>query len=387
MIKDYKNSRIYELDALRAFAFLFVVAQHLFGGFAWRDAVDPAQSLVLSLMYVIAKPAVPIFLVLVGINLFLHSKDKKPDFKEFYKKKFTRLFIPYILWCIVFIALSGQYRGLANLLGVLVTGSGNYHLWYMGMLIRVILYFPLIWFIFNYVYSRSEATRNILFLLFVVVFWVVSVNKDLITNSFISLIFNRPSNLQAIFVQLSPVFYSLYLVIGIKIAYRYAGFKGFISKTKWYWLGAYPILLAYNYYHEIKSKLGIQESDIIQSAISYTHTILSIAFMVTSIIVFYIMSSYICSNLPKVLGILQHISKYSYAGYLVHANMLAIAVAPIAYFGMPYSLPLDIAIYIFSIFLSIELTHMISYLPYSHLLTGLKRADLSKAAVPPKHTI
>ena len=47
MIKDPKSLRICELDALRAFGFLFVVAQHLFGGFAWRDGVDLVQSFVL----------------------------------------------------------------------------------------------------------------------------------------------------------------------------------------------------------------------------------------------------------------------------------------------------------------------------------------------------
>ena len=387
MIKEDNSSRIYELDALRAFAFLFVVAQHLFGGFAWRDGVDPVQSFVLSFLFVIAKPAVSIFIVLVGINLFLYSKHKRPDFKEFYKKKVKRLFIPYIIWCVFLIILSGNYGKLTNILGILVTGSGDYHLWYMGMLIRVILFFPLIWFVFNYVYSRGKLTRNILFAMFVVAFWAVSKNKDVITQSFIDFIFNHPSNLQAIFVQISPVFWSLYFVIGVKIAYEYADFKAFIDKTKWYWLVAYPFLLAYNYYDEIKSKIGIQESDLVQIVISYSHTILSIAFMVISILVFYIASSYIYSNLPKAYAVLRHISRYSYAGYLVHAYILAIAVAPIAYFGMPYSLPLDIAIYLAAIFLSIELTHIISYFPHSHLLTGLKRADLSNTVVPPKQTI
>ncbi|HBP63459.1 MAG TPA: hypothetical protein DD730_04130 [Desulfosporosinus sp.] len=87
LIEEHKNSRIYELDALRAFGFLFVVAQHVFGGFAHRPEIDTGQALILSLIYVIAKPAVPIFMVLLGLNLFLYSKYKKPDFKEFYKKK------------------------------------------------------------------------------------------------------------------------------------------------------------------------------------------------------------------------------------------------------------------------------------------------------------
>jgi len=381
MINDPKSSRLYELDVLRAIAFLFVVAQHLFGGFARAVEADSVQSFVLSLLHVVAKPAVPIFMVLVGINLFLYSKHKKPDFKGFYKKKFMRLFIPYTMWSVIFIILSRNYGKLPNILSILVTGTGDYHLWYMGMLIRVILFFPFIWFIAHYVHSRGKLTKNILLTLFVVVYWALDKNKDLITTNIINVIYDHPSNLQAIFVQISPVFWSLYLVIGIKIAYEYADFKAFIDKTKWYWLGVYPFLLAYNYYDDIKSKLGIQESDLVKSMISYSHTILSVSFMVISFLVFYIASSYIYANLPKAYAVLRHISKYSFAGYLVHAYILSIAVAPIAYFGMPYSLPLDIAIYIAAIFLSIELIHVISYLPHSHLLTGLKRVDLSNPVV------
>lgn len=79
-----KNLRINDLEVLRAFAFIFVVAQHIFGGLAWHEGLNDYTSLLFSLIYVIAKPAVPMFLVLVGITLFISSKNKKPNFLKFY---------------------------------------------------------------------------------------------------------------------------------------------------------------------------------------------------------------------------------------------------------------------------------------------------------------
>jgi len=365
-----KHSRIHELDVLRAFGFLFVVAQHLFGGFAWRAEVGTIQSLILSLIYVIAKPAVPIFLVLVGLTLFLYTKDQKPRFIEFYKKKFKNIMIPYILWSILIIIFNGDFQKFSNIIGILMTGSASYHLWYMGVLIRVFLFFPLMWFIFNYGYSRDKTTRNILFALFVVVSWYFIKNEGVITTNIANFLFNNPSELKKKFVSISPIFWSLYLVIGMRVAYEYDDFKAFIEKRKWQLLGAYPFLLAYNYYDEIKDKIGIQESDLVQSMISYSHSVLSIAFMVLSILVFYIISKGIYDKLPRLYSVLRHIAKYSYVGYLIHTCVLSLAAMPILTYGMPYSLPLDSAIYFVTIFFSIEIPHMLGYLPYSYLLTG-----------------
>lgn len=372
-----KTPRINELDALRAFAFLFVVAQHIFGGFAWREAVDPNQSLVLSFLYVIAKPAVPIFLTLLGITLFLSCKNRKPDFKEFYKKKFIGIFIPYVIWSIVIIIYNENYEKFSNILGVLVTGDAGYHLWYMGMLERIFLFFPLLWLITNRIYSLGKAWRGILFTLFVIAYWMLNNNDPIVTNSIAHFIFGTPSYFEEKFISISPILWCLYLVIGIRIAFEYENFVSFIEKRKVLILGIYPLLLAYNYYDEIKYKIGIKESDLVHSLVNYSHHVLYISFMVSSIIVFYLVSRYIYCNSPRAFKLFRHIAKYSYMGYLIHTCVIAKAASPIIVDGRPYSLPLDIAIYLVTIFFSIEIPHLISYLPYSKFLTGSKRNTLN----------
>ena len=53
------KEHIKELDVLRAIGFIFVVAQHIFGAYAWWEGAGFAESLILSLYYLIAQPAVP----------------------------------------------------------------------------------------------------------------------------------------------------------------------------------------------------------------------------------------------------------------------------------------------------------------------------------------
>lgn len=376
-----KTPRINEFDALRAFAFLFVVAQHLFGGFAWREAVDPNQSLVLSFINIIAKPAVPIFLTLLGITLFLSYKNKKPDFKEFYKKKSFSILIPYFIWSMVLIIYNENYDKFSHLLGVLITGDAGYHLWYMGMLVRILLLFPLLWLAFSRIYSLNKSVRSILFILFVIAYWLLNKNNGLVTDGIAHLLFGNPSYLQDKFISISPILWSIYLVIGIRIAWEYENFVYFIEKRKILILGVYPFLLAYNYYDEIKNKIGIQESELVHSLVNYSHHALYISFMVISILVFYIVSRYICYNLLTMFKVLRHISNHSYVGYLIHTCVIAKVASPIIVDGMPYSLPLDIAIYFAAIFFSIEISHLISYLPFANYLTGSKRNTLSNLSL------
>lgn len=92
--KFVKSPKINELQVLRTIAFLFVVAQHVFGGYAWRPGLNIKYSLIFDLLHVIGKPAVPMFVFLVGITLFLHSKEKRPQFAKFYQKKIKTIIIP-----------------------------------------------------------------------------------------------------------------------------------------------------------------------------------------------------------------------------------------------------------------------------------------------------
>ena len=94
---NYKD-RILYLDVLRALAIIFVVFMHMANLFSTNlsnyNVVIPINSLT--------RICIPLFLM---ISWTLLIGQEKYDFSEFYKRRFSRIFIPYIFWVIIYFIL------------------------------------------------------------------------------------------------------------------------------------------------------------------------------------------------------------------------------------------------------------------------------------------
>lgn len=105
------KDRILYLDVLRALAIIFVVFWHVSNQFSTNllnfNVVIPINSLV--------RIAIPIFLMISGALLI---GQKKYDFLDFFKRRFSRIFIPHIFWVIIYFILGltiiPDYYGLFN---------------------------------------------------------------------------------------------------------------------------------------------------------------------------------------------------------------------------------------------------------------------------------
>ena len=105
------KDRILYLDILRALAIIFVVFWHVSNQFSTNllnfNVVIPINSLV--------RIAIPIFLMISGALLI---GQKKYDFLDFFKRRFSRIFIPHIFWVIIYFILGltiiSDYYGLFN---------------------------------------------------------------------------------------------------------------------------------------------------------------------------------------------------------------------------------------------------------------------------------
>lgn len=137
------RERLIEIDALRALAFIFVVVQHTLGGFSNIKGIPYSSYIIMKMMYIMAKPAVPIFLFISALVLVYAYRDKL-DLKSYYKKRVKFIFIPYIIWSAISMYKLGNEERFANFFMQLIGGNAAYHFWYMGMVIRMFIYFPLI---------------------------------------------------------------------------------------------------------------------------------------------------------------------------------------------------------------------------------------------------
>lgn len=146
------RGRIAELDIVRAFAIMGVVAIH--------STTNPIVNLdVQSDMYafynfinIFSSFCVPTFILLSGLVLFYNYYPKKfgwKEAKEFYLKRMLYIVIPYVTISLIYYVANRYYVGkvpteiVVDFIRKLVTGRANYQLYYMVVIIQFYLAFPL----------------------------------------------------------------------------------------------------------------------------------------------------------------------------------------------------------------------------------------------------
>lgn len=141
------NSRLYIIDYLKGFSILTIVLMHLL------------QQYITSLPYILNKivsiggTGVHIFFVCSGFGLYLSYLNEPCTFKDFIKKRFVKIYIPYILIVFVSFLLPWMYlledRFVALLSHVFLfkmffekyEGSFGGHFWFVSTIIQFYLFF------------------------------------------------------------------------------------------------------------------------------------------------------------------------------------------------------------------------------------------------------
>lgn len=365
--EQMRRERIKELDVLRVIAFIFVVAQHILGGYSLRPDASFTEAMILGLFYVIAKPAVPIFLAVSAITL-IHSSQKDFSVITFYKKRFLFIIIPYIIWSALNIIDAKTYTTFFNFLGRLLAGDARYHLWYMSMILRIYLFFPLILAVVNKLKTKGKILNAVLFLLLGLGYLVLLTHQSIISQIELFL-FGTPNELEKKFLERTPLLWSFYFIAGLYIAEYYDGFKTLILNNKILILTVYIPLLGYNYYAEMQRRLpGFPPIHY-----NYANFCVSVSFMLISIVIFYIVSILIAEKTNIIYEWFRTSSQYSYAAYLAHVIILQWTAQ---HFNLLFHLKnlviSGLCIFIITVFLSIKLNQWISYLPLSRFMIGTR---------------
>ena len=146
-----KNTkRNFALDVLRVLACYMVIQVHT-GEFYYigpiGDVIKGENAFWVDLYNSVCRSAVPLFVMLTGYFL-LPIKDEPA---QFFRKRFTRVVIPFIFWCIAY-SFYQFFRGqvdfttaCTNILKIPVNfGTQVGHLWYVYMLMGLYLFAPII---------------------------------------------------------------------------------------------------------------------------------------------------------------------------------------------------------------------------------------------------
>ncbi|MBQ3422048.1 MAG: acyltransferase [Romboutsia sp.] len=353
------KKRIAELDILRATAFIFVVLQHTVGGFSYRDNLSINNLLISKFIYTIAKAGVPIFLFLSAVTL-IYTYNDKLNIKEFYIKKIKFLFLPFAIWSIYCLRSKGQVFD-ANTIWTILSGDAQYHLWYMAMIIRIYLYFPIIYVFNKFLIKQKSYIQLIFFICFTLAY--IKIEHFDISGIITNIFFDNPTEAQKRFFNCTPINYYIYFTMGQFFVNHYEKFKKLIIENKFKIIGLYSALLLYDYYVSLEGHIEYPFS-FIKSYIS-----INILFFCLSIIFIYLVAYYIGDFHKSLLCVFKFIGKYSFPAYLIHVSVLNELVCTIPTTNQVTCM---INICTLTVIISIGFCWLMSYLPFSKYVLGVR---------------
>jgi peptidoglycan/LPS O-acetylase OafA/YrhL len=377
------------IDYLRGIAILAVVAIHTSANFV--DILKINMLLLLNaLVDLISGFAVPLFIFISGFVLSIKYKGLFSE-KNFYIKRAKSVIPQYIIFSTIYILLSIvnsaingslKYPGKETMIFDFLTASSCYHLWYFILIIQFYIFHPLIMRLYENFTNKNRISLFIFLTLIIQQVWLII--RDLTityfgsgtnlnsTNLFINICYTL-----AIRFFFSHIFY---FVIGIYVCQNYEAVIYEIFKTKKIILSMIIIFTGVIFAFLINCiiKYGTYSS-IPPSYFIVPDLLNSIYFpLIFAILLF--KSFDFSNNINKHFNwskIISLIGVHSFGIYLIHPIYMEIIRKLIfPHFNVDFNHPLFYpSLFISTLILSYFSVYLISYLPYSEIIIGTKKAE------------
>lgn len=162
-----KKKNLIEIEILRVLGCIGVIIIHITARYMTVKDIrlTPSNVMVISLNSLF-QFVVPLFFFISGYTLFLVYKNKKIDIKSFYKKRFIKIVVPYIIWSFIYMfvnsIIKNQPLSISTIIESLLLGKSFYHLYFIVVIIQFYLLFPLLKKIFD------KAPYNLIFIGFLI---------------------------------------------------------------------------------------------------------------------------------------------------------------------------------------------------------------------------
>ena len=163
--KSSKQRRVY-LDLINSVAIMWVVLLHV--RFISPDNPSSSAWWVENILSGFGVAAVPLFFMATGINLL--DFTRRESIGTFYRKRFTKILIPMILWAQVYLFVhmwtgSTPFPGVHEILRTLVAPSSEAAtFWYLEVLVGVYLVLPIFSYAIRGVQAEQATTARTRFL-------------------------------------------------------------------------------------------------------------------------------------------------------------------------------------------------------------------------------
>jgi len=164
------------LDAARVVSILAVVFLHVAATVVTGRDIGSPDWWYGNVYDSLVRWCVPVFIMISGALLL--GSGKRETVSAFYRKRMTRIFVPLVVWTIVFLFWQGEQAtfsladlSLAAVARRIASGKPHYHMWFLFMIVSLYLFTP-----FIRILAR-HATRAELWLLVALLFGVAALHE------------------------------------------------------------------------------------------------------------------------------------------------------------------------------------------------------------------
>lgn len=308
-----------DLNALFVLGALSVLMIHILGFFIQEQMMYPWNDDVEALLIILLRFGRSLFIFATGMLLFYWYKHHKLDWASFWRKRWTRIVVPYMIWTAIYTFVKHQTFDLTVLFPTfaesLFTGSSFYHLYYIPLYLQINLLFCLCkgW-LERYLGFRLVAAMFLLqigiYLLFHFLFvdpafpqidWDASFALSIVKHGYV-------------FGQSYAYMYLFYFLLGAYAGLNVDSWRYWVYRLRYVSIAVLLVttcLIAGSY---LTGRTTYEESLDIFSPLYLLYTTSFIA-------AFYPVSSYL-GRLPVLSGWLAALAKQNMAIYLVHPLIL-----------------------------------------------------------------
>lgn len=385
-----RKERIIEIETLRGIAFAAVVLQHSIAHYSLVPQAGLQDGVVLAILLMLAKFAVPLFIFITGMVLFYNTGESF-HYGSFMRKRVMDVIVPYVVWSLLYFILTPQnwtgfgWQQIPDLGLKLITGKMASHFWYIIMLIQFYLFFPLFLRVVRYVFHRYQAKGQMIALLLSgglflilanqlrsIAAWMERLQIPVLTDAFTT------------YADRNFIYFFFYFVLGAAAGLSVQRWKEWVVRLRWiYWLVFMTLGLRFIYL----LMLEFQKPEGIQIRF-YTVSLIRpdmILFLVASIMVMYQLASKLQHS--AALYWLGWIGGMSYGGYLMHMLVLRYSYIPDEWFYAAWGwnpVVRMIVTWITALLVSCVLTWLISRLKWGKWIVGAvpKHTQASKVIKP-----
>ncbi len=356
-----KQGRIEEINYLRGFGVLAVIAIHTTGYFT---VVKEFNSLVLVNLWadIFSQFAVPLFILISG---FVLAKNYSENFslRDFYRKRVRSIIPQYLLFSSLYTAFnnwaviqnSSIGTNIALLLKNIWRADASYHLWFFSILIQFYILYPLIIKLYTVFKRRDRAELFIVLLLIIQILFMVGLHTPYLSGIRINLI--------------GFLFYFGLGIYGVDHFDRLR--KGFRRQTLLLFTMSIALTIGTSFFIIIGLTTGYRYSSIPAYFFMGAELVYPIFRVITFLLLFNVSRILLENRKSLMAKVINKIGNYSFGIYLIHIFFNQSAIKILKGYQVD---PNDWAFYpivlVVTIVLSYLSVRLISFIPYSFYIIG-----------------